>query len=61
MNEYQILVIINLIVGAGIIVWVSRRKYEGKKAILYTLAIFLPIPTLIYLFVLYNFTDQLKK
>lgn len=61
MNEYQILIIINLIVGAGIILWVSRRKYEGKKVILYTLAIFLPIPMLIYLFVLYNFTDQLKK
>jgi ABC-type sulfate transport system permease subunit len=61
MSEYQILVIINLIIGAGIIIWVNKTKYEGKKAIIYLLALVLPVPTLLYLFLLYKFTDQLKK
>ncbi|CAD5290985.1 MULTISPECIES: hypothetical protein [Imperialibacter] len=61
MNEYQLLLIVNLIAGAGIVIWVNKRKYEGKKAIIYVLALVLPIPTLLYLYLLYKFTDQLKK
>jgi hypothetical protein len=61
MNEYQLLLIVNLTVGAGIVIWVNKRKYEGKKAIIYVLALVLPIPTLLYLYLLYKFTDQLKK
>jgi hypothetical protein len=61
MNEYQLLLIVNLIVGTGIVIWVNRRKYDVRKAIIYVLALVLPIPTLLYLYLLYKFTDQLKK
>lgn len=61
MNEYQLLLIINLIVAAGIIIWINRSQYEGKRGIIYLLALTIPIPTLIYLLALHKFTDQMKR
>ncbi len=60
MNEYQLLFFINLALGAGIIFWVNKTKYDGKKGIIYLLALVIPIPTLFYLVLVYKFTDQLK-
>lgn len=61
MNEYQVVLILNFSLAAGLIWWVERSVYGGNKRILYFLIILLPVPTLFYLYILSKMTDQLKK
>lgn len=51
----------NFSMAVSIVVWMRGRRYDGKVGVIWLLAFTLPIPTMIYLFVVYKFTDQLRK